>query len=284
MRFAHHDLDEAHVRFVLIVGEGAQDVVAVAQHMQFARHGGQKRALQRDGDDDDAEDDAEQIVRQAPLAQLRDGVDGEHDGRHPAQPRPGDDAHLIGAGAEGKQQRRHRRGAGDDGHEHEDEQRRHQHLGADEPLGRSQKAEQEKDHHLGDGGDGVEKADAVPLLGDAGVAQHDAADVHGEVPVARPKPRQHRGHGVADKGDGEHEDGAPLPHVEGDGLEDVDRQKPERRPERRPDAHLRAQHARDLPRAHGGGALDAVLRRQYGGEHHGEHVRGGVVGAGLHFQ
>ena len=291
--FAHAHFYEAYVAFLLIVGKCAQNVVVIPEHVQLFRHEGQQRPLQGDGYDDDDEYDAEQIVRERVAgfrnAQRRHGVDGKHDGRDPAQPCPAHNADLIELCAEGKQERRDRRGAGDDRHEYEDQKGGREHGGLDEIFRRRQKAEQEKDHHLRHVRERVEKAHAVSLLRNAGVPDHDAAQVHREIAVARKrrnagKLAEHGRERVRHEPYGKDKDGAALPHVEGKLFEYEDRQKAERRAEDRAETDLRKEHADDLPRPHRRRARNTVLCGEHGGKYHGEHIRGGVVGARFHFQ
>ena len=72
--------------------------------------------------------------------------------------------------------------------------------------------------------------------------------------------------------------------VEGKLFEYEDRQKAERRAEDRAETDLRKEHADDLPRSHRRCARNTVLCGEHGGKYHGEHIRGGVVGARFHFQ
>lgn len=140
--------------------------------------------MQRDRDDDDDEDHAEYIEAER-VSELGHGINGKHNGSDAAQARPADDADLIDLGAKRRQQRRDGGGTGDDRHKDEDEDGGDEHVGADEIFGRREEPQQEKDHHLRDARKGVEKAHAVAFLRDAGVTDHDAADIDGEIAVPR---------------------------------------------------------------------------------------------------
>ena len=141
MIFPHHDLDETDVALLRKIGKRAQNVVAVAEHTHLFGHQRQQRALHEHGYDDDDEYDAEQVIRQRRFAQSADRIDGEHDRRHPAQPRPRHDADLVPFGAERREQRRNRSGAGVDGHEQEYEQRGQENIRLNEPFGGGEQAE-----------------------------------------------------------------------------------------------------------------------------------------------
>ena len=92
-------LHKVHVIFFLIVVEGFGDVLCRVDHVQFARNPGQQRALQGDGQQNDAENQIEQIVARARAA--KHGKDCEYNGSRTAQTSPGYDADLAQGRAEG---------------------------------------------------------------------------------------------------------------------------------------------------------------------------------------
>ena len=206
-----------------------------------------------------------------------DRIHGENDGRNAAQPCPGDDKDLVGAGAEGQEQSGHRRGPCNEGEEHENEKGGKKNFRFNEPFGRGEQTQKEENDHLGNARQHVEKADGVPFLRNVRIAEQDPAQIHGKVPVARPQSGKNGGHGIGDQGEGDDKDGSTLPHIKGKFLQDKLAQKAERDARDGAEPDLCAEHPHDLPAADRLG--NACTCPQNGDKNHGEHIGNGVVGA-----
>ena len=180
-----------------------------------------------------------------------------------AQARPAYERDLAGARLKGRQQHSHGDGAAHKEHKRNERQARQQHLR--QACGRYEQAEQEEDRHLGHLGEGVKKVRHLDLAGDVARAQHNAGQVHGQKSVAAQVARQR----VGDDGHGEQKDG----------LRTLGRcvcafNQAARRPA---DGEAQA-HAQDNLLGQQCGNVDVAAGRECG-EHGGEHVGDGVVGA-----
>ena len=131
--------------------------------------------------------------------------------------------------------------------------------------GRHEQAEQEEDRHLGHLGEGVKEVRQLDLAGDVACAQHNAGQVHGQKAVAAQVARQR----VGDDCRGEQKDGLRALGCCACAFNQV---------ARRPADGKAQAHAQDNLLGQQCGNVDVAAGCECG-EHGGEHVGDGVVGA-----
>ena len=263
----HVHPDEAYAGLLRIVVEGAQHVAVPVDHTGSPRHLRQQSTLNQDAQQHHAEHDLKDAL--IPVG----GGDGGHDGKHnrgrAPQPRPGHHQHLIQRRAEGPQQQKHRRRAGNQGHEQRDAHRGQQ--CRRQPGGEHQQTQQKEDQDLHHVVEHVKKGSQILFPGDVLVAQQDTGQIGAQVSVAA----QQGGQGVGDQGR-RNQENAVQTTGQRPAAKHIPRRPGHRHPDGHPPYHLFQQHHRYLAGA--GGAA------QHGQQGHGEHVGTGVVAAAFDLQ
>ena len=186
--------EKADIGLLRVVVEGFHDVFPVVDHVQDPGGQGQKRALEQQGQEDDAEDNLKDGL--PPVAGGHHRHDGKYDGGGSPQPRPGHQELLPGGGPEGGEEEGHRRRPGHQGEKEGDQDGGEKHLG--KPGGKHQESQQEEDEHLHHPVEGVKKVHQGFLAGNLLIAQEDAGDVGAQVSVSAGQGRQ----GVGGQGGG----------------------------------------------------------------------------------
>ena len=180
-----------------------------------------------------------------------------------AQTRPAYERDLARVRPKRRQEHAHGDGAAHEEHERHERQARQQHLW--QARGRHEQAEQEEDRHLCHLGEGVKEVRHLDFAGDVAGTQHNAGQVYSQKAVAAQVARQR----VGDDGHGEQKDG----------LRALGRcVRAFNQAARRPADGKAHAHAQDNLLGQQCGNVDVAAGRECG-EHGGEHVGDGVVGA-----
>ena len=260
------NLGKGDVAFCLIVIECAADIGFLVDHVQFMCHGCQQGALQRDGKENNAEHQVEQIVFHRRTAE--DCLNGKHDGSGSSQPRPGNQANLFFGRTEGRQYRSYGKGSCHKGQKRHDKHRGQEHRR--QLRRRYQQSQQEEDNHLGNACQYVECQHQITFMGQIGVPHDNAAKIYAQIPIAAQSGRQ----GVSQSGNSQKEYGIPLVDVEIAAVQHKNSAFAQQQTQNAANGKL-AQHQQRHRH---------LIPCQYGDPQQGQHIGHGVIGTGLHFQ